>query len=80
MSLAIASKCLIVRYFSRRKILRIGTTMRDHHGQAGEDRAGHEVGREDGGVPAGHDAHREVPGHDRVHGEHERRGQRGEVE
>src|SRR5690606_41582750 len=31
-----------------------------HHREAGEDGAGHEVGREDGGMPAGHDGHREV--------------------
>jgi hypothetical protein len=34
----------VVRYASSRKIFRIGTAMRDHHRDAGEDRAGDEVG------------------------------------
>ncbi len=50
----------------------------DDHGQAGEDGAGDEVGGEDGRVPAGHDAHGEVPGDDRVHRDDQRRGQAGE--
>ena len=53
---------------------------REHHREAREDRAGHEVRGEDGGVPAGHDRHREVPGHDRVHREHERRREAREVQ
>ena len=50
----------------------------DHHGDAREDGARDEVGGEDGGVPAGHDAHGEVPRHHRVHREHQWRSQRGQ--
>ena len=50
----------------------------EHHREAGEDRAGDEVGREDRGVPARDDAGREVEGHDRVDRDDERRGQPGE--
>ena len=42
------------------------------HGEAGEDRPRHEVGREHRGVPARHLRDREVHRHDRVDGEHER--------
>ncbi len=51
---------------------------RQHHGEAGVDRAGHEVGREDRGVPAGDDADREVEGDDGVDRDDERRRQPGE--
>src|SRR5512133_4254127 len=40
-----------------------------HHGETGEDGARHEVGREDGHVPAGHHRGGEVEAHHRVHGE-----------
>ena len=53
---------------------------RQHHREAREDGAGHEVGREDRRVPAGHDRHGEVPGHDAVHREHQRRGEAREVQ
>ena len=46
-----------------------------HHGKAGVDRAGDEIGREDRGVPAGNDGDGEVEAHDGVHGEHQRRRQ-----
>ena len=49
-----------------------------HHGEAGEDGAGDEVGREDGGVPAGQHRGGEVEGHDGVHREHQRRGEAGQ--
>ena len=49
-----------------------------HHGEAGEHGAGHEVGREDRGVPAGDQRHREVEGHDGVDGHHQRRGEAGQ--
>ena len=44
----------------------------DGHGDAGEDGAGHEVGREDRRVPARHHRHREVPRHDAVDRDRER--------
>ena len=50
----------------------------EHHGEAGVDGAGDEVGREDGGVPAGNHRHREVEAHHRVHREHQWRRQAGE--
>ena len=53
---------------------------RHHHAEARVDGAGHEVGGEDGAVPAGDDRRGEVPAHHRVHREHQRRGQRGQVE
>ncbi len=46
-----------------------------HHREAAEDRAGHEVGREHRGVPAGEQRHGEVEAHDGVHREHERGGE-----
>ena len=52
----------------------------DDQRHAREDRARHEVGREDRAVPARHLRHREVPRHDAVHRQHQRRGEGGEVE
>ena len=46
-----------------------------HHGEAGVDGAGHEVGRENRRVPAGQDRDREIEADDGVDGEHQRRGQ-----
>ena len=51
---------------------------RQHHGEAAEDRAGHEVGREDRGVPGRDDRRGEVEGHDAVHRKHQRRGKAGQ--
>ena len=50
---------------------------RDHHGESREDRPRHEVGRENGRVPAGQDRDREVERHDRVHRHDQRRRQAG---
>ena len=47
----------------------------DDHGEAGEDGARHEVGREDGHVPARHQRRGEVERHDRVYADDEARGQ-----
>ena len=55
-----------------------GDGQHQHHGEAGVDGAGDEVGREDGGVPSGDDADGEVEADDGVYGEHQRRGQSGE--
>jgi hypothetical protein len=52
----------------------------DHHGQARMDGAGHEVGGEDGGVPAGYDAQGKIPGDHAVHRDDQRGGQGGEKE
>ncbi len=46
-----------------------------HHGEAGVDRAGYEVWREDSGVPARDNADREIEADDSVDGEHQRRRQ-----
>ncbi len=51
---------------------------REDHSDAGEDRAGNEVRREDRRVPARASRHREVERDDGVHREHERRRERGE--
>ena len=51
---------------------------RQHHREAGVDGAGDEVGREDRGVPAGQQRHREVEAHDGVDREHQRRREAGE--
>ena len=53
---------------------------REDHPDSGEDRARDEVGREDRGVPSGRQRHREVERHHRVHGQHERSGERREKE
>ncbi len=47
----------------------------EDHGEAGIDRAGDEVGREDGRVPARELRHRKIEADDRMHREHQRRGQ-----
>ena len=39
-----------------------------YHGKSRVDRTGHEVGREDGGMPAGHDTDGEVETHHGVDG------------
>ncbi len=51
---------------------------RQHHREAGIDRAGDEVRREDGGVPPGQHRHREVEADDGVDREHQRRRDAGE--
>ena len=48
------------------------------HGKTGEDGPVDEEGREERGVPARHERHREVERHDAVHGQDERRRDRGE--
>src|SRR5258706_14781824 len=53
---------------------------REHHPDSGEDRAGDEVRRENGGVPSRHERHGEVEGHDRVDRQHERSRERCEEE
>src|SRR5579872_1288839 len=50
------------------------------HREAGVDSTRNEVGREDGGVPSGDDADREVETDNRVNGEHERRSESGKQE
>ena len=45
----------------------------EHHGKAGMDGPGDEIGREDGAVPAGLYGQREVPGDDGMDGDHEGR-------
>ena len=51
---------------------------RQHHREAGEERAGDEVRREDRRVPAGRVADREVERDDAVHRDHQRRREPGE--
>jgi hypothetical protein len=46
-----------------------------NHGEAGIDRSGNEIGREDGGVPARNDGDGEVKAHHSVHRKNERRGE-----
>ena len=72
------SKCRSVMMFSSPKRLAGDHHQREHHGEAGEDGAGDEVGREDRRVPAGQLRDGEVDRHDRVHREHQRRRQAGE--
>ncbi|VTR69655.1 hypothetical protein DESC_770030 [Desulfosarcina cetonica] len=55
-----------------------GNHQGDHHGQARVDGTGHEVGGEDGRVPAGNHAQGEVPGDHAVHRDDQGRGQGGE--
>ena len=52
----------------------------EHHGEAGEHGASHEVGREDGGMPAGNHRGGEVEGYNGVHREYERGRDSGEYE
>ena len=40
-----------------------GNHQSQHHGQTGMNGAGHKVGREYGGMPAGHNSQRKIPGH-----------------
>ena len=77
-TLAMFCRWRMVMKSSSSKSLRSGIERRHHHREAREDGAGDEVGREDGGVPAGHDADREVEAHDGVDREHERRREPGE--
>ncbi len=51
-----------------------------HHREAGEERAGDEVRREDGAMPARQDRDGEVEADDRVHRHDQRRGQRSKQE
>ena len=51
-----------------------GNSQHQHHGEAGVNGARHEVGRKNGGVPAGHDAHGKIKTDHGVNREHQRRG------
>ncbi len=73
----------VLEVLDRDQVLEIQSPARDqhqrhHHGEAGEDGARDEVGREDRRVPAGHDRGREVERHDRVHRKHQRRRNAGQ--
>src|SRR5271166_135331 len=50
---------------------------REHHGETGINRASNEVGRENSGMPAGNDGHREIEAHHGMHGKNQRRGESG---
>ena len=50
----------------------------ERHSESGVNGSGHEVGRKDCGVPAGHDCGRKIKADDAVDREHERRGQPGQ--
>ena len=50
----------------------------EHHGEAGVDRAGDEIGRENGRMPAGQLRDGKIETDDTVHRKDERRGESGE--
>ena len=55
-----------------------GNRNRDNHRKTRIDGSGNEVRRKNRRVPARHDGHREIEAHNRVNGEHQRRGQAGQ--
>ena len=73
-----ASKWLTVMMAWSRKPQRTSAVEHDDHGEAGIQGADDEVGREDGLLPARHQARGEIEPDDRVHRDHKRHGERGQ--